>query len=277
MRIALGRGFQIPAIAGLVLAALLACHAAPARADIHLVWDDQFSADEQAKLTSWLRETYAGLESLVGKLPMGVTAHMHRRDHSREPVPWAHTERDNQQGVHFYVDPGFSLQAFRHDWTAPHELSHLILPYVGRGNAWFAEGFASFMQYQVMEAMGVLSEADAARRYREHLERAASGYGYPRQSFVEAAPKLRASRQYPVMYWGGAAYFLQVDQALRDSGTSLAAVLRDYVRCCRQNRDSLSDLIARLDRLSGSQAFSGHYARFSTDPGFPRFQGTVSD
>src|SRR5690606_12588924 len=103
------------------------------------------------------------------------------------------------QHVHFHVDPRHPPEAFRGDWTAPHELSHLILPYLGRPAAWFAEGFASYMQYQVMIAMGLLSEAEAGERYRERIGRAAERYRYPEISFVEAAPRLHDDRQYPVM------------------------------------------------------------------------------
>jgi hypothetical protein len=203
---------------------------------------------------------------------MGVSAYLHRRDGAREPVPWANTQRYRGQGVHFHVDPSYSLEAFRRDWTAPHELSHLILPYVGRQHAWFSEGFASYMQYPVMQAMGVLSESDAIRRYQRNFERAARGYGYPQRPFVEAAPKLRSDGQYRVMYWGGAAYFLQVDEALRESQSSLPAVLRTYVDCCRRDRAALNALITELDRLSPSPVFAEHYTRLSSEPGFPRFR-----
>ena len=246
--------------------------AAPAIADVALVWRDPFSSDEQAKLTAWVEETHAAVEHLVGEFPMEVRVYLHRRERAREPVPWANTQRWRGQGVHFHVDPAFELDTFRRDWTAPHELSHLILPYLGRRYAWFSEGFASYLQYPVMQAMGVLSADEARRRYRRNLERAARGYTYPRESFVEAAPKLRATRQYRVMYWGGAAYFGQVDAALHESGSSLIEVLRGYLRCCRRDRDSLSSLLAELDRLSESRLFTQLYERFASEPGFPSLE-----
>ena len=51
------------------------------------------------------------------------------------------------------------------DWTAPHEMSHLAIPYIGEKEVWFAEGFASFMQYQVMMEMGVMTKVLADRAY----------------------------------------------------------------------------------------------------------------
>jgi hypothetical protein len=242
-------------------------------ATLRLVWKDRFDVGEQAKLREWVVDTYAAVQSLVGPFPMEVRVYFHRRGDAREPVPWANTQRHRGQGVHLHVDPAYPLAAFRADWTAPHEFSHLILPYVGQDNAWFSEGFASYLQYPVMQSMGVLDADGAARRYRRNFERAAQGYEYPREPFVEAAPRLRLEGKYPVMYWGGAAYFQQVDVALQRTGTSLLGVLRAYLACCRRDRASLESLLAELDRLAETPTFTEHYDRFRSEPGFPGFRG----
>lgn len=273
-------------MAALLLAALLtaglAPSARPATPDGHataieMIWEDDFSAAEQARLAEWVARTQAAVDSLVGPFPMAVRVHFHRRDDAPEPVPWAHTGRGPEQSVHLHVDPAYPLQDLLADWTAPHEFSHLILPYVGRADAWFAEGFASYLQYPVMQRMGVLSARQAAERLAHNHQRARGRYSYPHLSFVEAAPRLREERQYPVMYWGGAAYFSQVDQALQASGTSLFAVLTDYVACCRRDRRQLADLLADLDRLSASDAFSRRYATLAAQPGFPPLGSTAAD
>jgi hypothetical protein len=51
-------------------------------------------------------------------------------------------------------------------------------------------------------------------------------------------------------------------------------VLRTYVDCCRRDQSALNALIAELDRLSPSPVFAEHYARLSSEPGFPRFRAT---
>ena len=249
----------------------------PRAAELAYVWVDEFSDAERAKLVSWVEAAAAGVEVLVGAFPMDVEIHFHRRPGASEPVPWANTRRGRVQGVHFYVDPSHPLAAFRRDWTAPHEFAHLVLPYVGRQHAWFAEGFASFMQYRVMHAMGVLSERAAAARLQERLTRAARDYDYHDRAFADAAPRLRAEGRYPVMYWGGAAYFLQVDAALREHGTDLIAVLRRYTACCRRDRATLQSLLAELDELGGSATFTATLARFRSEPGFPRVPQTSAD
>jgi len=207
----------------------------------------------------------------VGPLPFTLHIYLHRYDGAREPVPWAQTQRSSAQGVHFYVNADFSARALRADWTAPHELSHLIIPYLGRQHAWFAEGFASYMQYQVMVAAGVITAQQAHEKYLQRFERAQGKYAMQDMPFSEAAPKLRDQRQYPTMYWGGAIYFWQVAQQLRAQDKNLIAVLRDYLACCRRNRDGLDELVAQLDEVSQSQVFSRTLQEFRHSRGFPAF------
>lgn len=258
------------ALGGALPALLLS---AVAHAGLQFHWQDVFTAEEQAKLRAWIEETHAAVEHLVGPLPFEVHVFMHRRDGAAEPVPWANTQRSRRQGVHFHVDPRFPPTAFRHDWTAAHELSHLVLPYLGSAYAWFSEGFASYMQYQVMHAQGVLSADAVAQRYRRNLDRARRSYSYPAQPFARAAPRLRAEGKYSTLYWGGAVYFLEVETALRRaSGRDLPGLLREYIACCSARRGSLSTLVAELDRLAGSGQFSSQLRRFEATPGFPLYE-----
>jgi len=260
----------------LVFAILLAQHAA--NASVKFDWQDDFSHAEQTKLQTWIEDTVAGVEALVGPYPFDLHIRMYRKDGAREPVPWANTIRGDAQGVNFHVDPLFSLNEFRSDWTASHELSHLIFPYLGRSASWFSEGFASFMQYQVMMATRDLTSDEAIERYLSRLNRASSDYPYHSSPFSDAAPKLREAGKYPVMYWGGAAYFLQVDEKLRNSSDqSLISVLGSYLQCCRQDRKNLDTLVRDLDRLSNSTIFSDCLTRFRTEPGFPAYDMLESE
>lgn len=232
-------------------------------------WEGDFTDQEQSKLTQWIARTVSGVESTVAPYPFDVHIHFHRLAGYDQPVPWANTDRWPRQSVHFHVDPEYPIDDFLADWTAPHELSHLLMPYLGREYSWFAEGFASFMQYQVMVEMGLLSEQQALVQYREKVGRAGDKFNYPALPFAQAASRLRQDRQYPTMYWGGALYFFAVDEKLRQSGSSFVAVLAKYVACCRMPRDSMDELLAELDRLSKSAIFSEQMQQFETRPGFP--------
>lgn len=241
----------------------------PAEAKLYFYWEADFPAETRTELQDWLRDAFEALEEHVGVLPLPVHVHIHRRSPADEPVPWASTRRGKRQGVDFYVDPRYAAGRFRADWTAAHEFSHLVLPYLGREHAWFAEGFASYMQYRVMQTQGVLSAEEVQARYRRNIERARRAYDLPQRSFVAAAPRLCEEGRYPTMYWGGAVYFQRVERRLQADGNSLQSVLQRYLRCCRRNAGEIDQLVATLDRLAGSTAFRDTLARFRQTPGFP--------
>ncbi len=251
----------------------LAVFSAHSSAAIVWHWQDTFSTAEQAKLQSWVNETYKAVEDTVAPFPFDVHIYFHRRDGAEEPVPWAHTERiPNKQDVHFHVDTGFSKRRFLEDWTGAHEISHLLIPYLGRKNAWFAEGFASYLQYQVHYTMGIINETELAQMYLHRFKRARGKYNLNDVPFAYSGEELVRRYDYPTMYWGGAAYFFIVEQELKRKNTSLMAVLNKYVRCCRNKNDSIDQLVARLDTLSGTNIFSYQLAQCREEKGFPKFE-----
>ena len=255
---------------------LLTIGSAPA-AELIWHWDDRFSRGEQEKLKTWVEETARGIEEFIAPYPFDLHIHFHRASAAGEPVPWANTIRFHRQGVKIHVDPTSTAADLRADWTVYHELSHLLIPYLGRRHAWFAEGFASYMQYQVMHALGVLSAGQMQARYRERIDRAASRYDMPDTPFAEAAPTLRAKRRYRTMYWGGALFFLRVDRELRGQGETVPGIIRQFVECCRSTTRGLDSLVAELDRLADSDAFSRQLDTLRTEPGFPDDSGVWED
>jgi len=256
----------------LLLAVVFLTCSLSVRAEIVWHWQHSFTASEKRKVQQWITQTVRTIERQVAPYPFDVHLYFYRRTGRGEPVPWANTRRDSEQGVNFHIDPDYPLQAFLDDWTAPHELSHLLIPYLGRRHAWLAEGFASFMQFRVMQAMGILSDEQMLERYRVRIERAAGNYRADAQPFAVAAPTLHRSGQQPTMYWGGAVYFLQIDRALREQGDSLQRVLASYVECCRAGNHGLSGLIAELDRISASTLFSSALRENQSRPGFPMYE-----
>lgn len=241
----------------------------PAQAGIEWHWDDDFTAEEQAKLTRWIGETISGVEAFVRPFPFDVHVTFVRAERGDGPVPWANTVRYGRQGIRFHVNPEHSLEAFLDDWTAAHELSHLLIPYLGKRHSWFAEGFASYMQFQVLHEMGVIDREEMQRRYRLRIARAEDSYDLHDIPFADAAPRLRARREYRTMYWGGAVYFFRVQRRLAKAGTSMPEVLREFVDCCRRRTRGLDGLIGTLDRIAGEPAFSEELALLRSEPGFP--------
>ncbi len=241
------------------------------RAELHFSYDGRFSSEERIKLQTWITDVHAGVESLVGQFPFDVDIRF-KRTRSSQPVPWANTRRGRRQGITFNVDPSFSLDELKADWTAAHELSHLIFPFVGQRNSWFSEGFASFMQYQVMHEMGEISADEARRRYLAKLDRSSARYRYPDRRFVETTPRLRAERKYPVMYWGGSVLFFRLEERLQDqTGAGFISLLSTYLECCRTGRDELETLARDLDRILGEPIVSGEIRKFRAEVGFPSY------
>lgn len=240
-------------------------HAAP-----RWYWHDQFTDSERAGLTAWIDDSRRGIAALLGEPLDDIKVHFLRRPRAAEPVPWAETYKGNGRSAYFYVDTRYSWKEFRDDWTAPHELSHLLFPYLGESSRWFAEGIASYLQYQVMYASGALDWKQAMARYERNDGAARAIPGFAGLSIVEQSRRV-PSADYSRLYWGGAAYFLHSDRRLfLERGLRLTDVIRQYAACCYSSW-GIDDagLIAEFDRLSGSQVFSETYALTVARPGFP--------
>ena len=255
----------------LLIGLLMLSLSATAHSRLLLHWQDEFSVTERQDLSRWLDQADRGLRQLFGELPFGYGAHLHRQSPSHEPVPWAQTNKRHGRAVHFYVDPTHSLYDFLSDWTATHELVHLLFPYLGDEGRWFAEGVASYYQYPVMVAAGNMSWPHSVARLSERLQRARDLHRRDGRSIIalNRAPVGRLANVR--LYWGGASYFLAVDHRLhREKGTRLHQVLRDYLSCCASLRSgSAGALIEQLDRISRSQIFSETYRDTVAKDGFP--------
>lgn len=228
-------------------------------------WDglEQFDSNETQKIQNWLNFVRHATESTIGPYPFKVELHLNRRS-SNEPVPWANTRRDVPQSIHFYIDTRFSLQQFIDDWTAYHELSHLALPFLGEDGRWFAEGFASYMQYQIMAKQDVLNETP-----EQAYDRKFSPYRQLYQSNSAALARINElfeQRQFRPAYWGSAQFFIMADQQLDERGIKLVELVNDYVTCCRMADETLSDIINSWDKLSGTNVFSHLLEQFKNAP-----------
>ena len=100
----------------------------PAAAEYHYRYEGSFSAAERHKLEAWVGEVRSGLESLVGPFPFDVDVYFQRVE-SGQPVAFSNTIRGWRQGIRLRVDPSYPLEYLLADWTAPHEFSHLALPF----------------------------------------------------------------------------------------------------------------------------------------------------
>lgn len=229
-------------------------------------WKAEFTPENREKIESWIRELSLGAQITLGIYPFTMHIHIYDREDSDEPVPWAHTWRYPEQSLHFYVDADFSLKDFLADWTAPHEISHLSIPYLGESNSWFAEGYASFMQYQVMKTMGILSEEEIQGKYQQKINMV-KPYYLSSEDLENRARQLGKNKQFPAMYWGSSAYFLILDRILKESyNTDLCGIVRKYQDSGRLKDGSLKAVLHSWDALIGEPVCQLLLDRVKKDP-----------
>ena len=232
---------------------------------------DNFSSSEASDLKQWISKTETGINRLFGPMPVDYQVYFYRYPDAEEPVPWANTSKHPGRSVSFYVDPTYSRRSFHRDWTAPHELTHLLFPFLGEDGRWFAEGIASYLQYQILYANETLSWDWIPDKLQERFNRAQEQYVPHNMSITELSHVAGDLHAWVRLYWGGAAYFLQVDKRLYETrDMRLIDVIRKYLHCCSQDKDMpVHAMMEKLDALSGSNIFSETYLETVHQPGFP--------
>ncbi|MET0343039.1 MAG: hypothetical protein ABW252_18675 [Polyangiales bacterium] len=209
-------------------------------------------------LLAWLREAI-DVASLGGRFPRARMATIVvPAEEAAEPVPFGMVARGGEASLLLLVSRSATAAALRRDWVLPHELSHLLLPFVEREHAWISEGFASYQQEVLRARAGLLSEREALQHIVDGLAAARAEERAP--SLVDASARMDASWAFARVYWGGAALFFKADVALRarthghHTLDALTALLR-----AEPDADLVWDpraLLARLDALSGTDVFA---------------------
>lgn len=227
-------------------------------------------------LTDWTGQTAANITLAYGRLPNPDTRVVLFPVASRpggSAVPFGRVVRDGGETIELLVDPGQAEESFLEDWTATHEFTHLMLPYVGRSDRWVSEGFAQYYQNVLLARAGRYSPEDAWRRIGEGLERGRQSA--PHLSPGEAASAAERNTRMKI-YWSGAALALMADVELRRrSGgrESLDVVLDRFQACCLPSRRTWTarELFAEFDRLVEAPLFVDLYDRHANAAGFPDF------
>lgn len=225
---------------------------------------DAFSEAEQHKLKLWLQQSFDATNQVLGPFPFVTQVYLTARSAS-EPVPWAYTKRMKQQQVFFEVDARFELSQFQQDWTAAHEFSHLALPLLDREDMWFAEGFASYMQYQVMQQQQQLADHPDVL-YQQKLQPLAT---LLQASQLPLATQLKLwlqQRRYKAAYWGGALFFIEAEQLLKRQGTSLSELMQRYQQQNRLSDQQLEQLVRSLDSLLKTAVFVPLLSKYQQQP-----------
>ena len=191
------------------------------------------------------------------------------RDNSA--VPFGRVIRDGGETVQLFVNPERPMSEIMQDWTATHEFSHLMLPYLNARHRWVSEGFAQYYQNVLLARSGTYDSQHAWQKLYEGFERGRKSR--PELSPNEAAEGgIRAGLM--KIYWSGAAIALMADVELRERSAgreSLDTVLGRFQECCLPGDRVWSgrELFAKLDTLIDEPLFIPLYRRYADTAGFP--------
>jgi predicted metalloprotease with PDZ domain len=184
--------------------------------------------------------------------------------------PFGNVARGGGASVLLLVPARFDAPSLMRDWVLPHELSHLLLPFLAREDAWLSEGFATYYQ-EILRARGGAIDAGEALSNLARSLRSARHEGTGR-TLCEESRAMHGTHAYRAVYWGGAGHWLKLDLALREASAgelgidSLLTQLRSEARLTPPY--SARELLARLDQLSHTQLFSALLAACEREP-FP--------
>ena len=260
---------------------ILICTSSESHARVQWIWKDTFSMHEQKELMNWITHAGHGMTALFGNLPYPYKVYFYHSNEGHGPCPWAHTRKYLDREVHFYVNTSYSLDTFKQDWTASHELSHLMFPYLGRKDMWFAEGIATYLQYQIMYANDTLNWNQVIDKIQQRLDKARSYKKFDKTSILELSSYSRDtsnkkyfemdSNYYVRLYWGGAAYFLYVDEKLyKEKKIRLQDVIHTYINHPEfQYYSTAAVMMQTFNQLSNTDIFTETFKDIIVKQGFP--------
>ena len=124
--------------------------------------DAEPSVDRDTVLR-WLRATATDVSLTYGRFPnpspfVIVTPIASERRWSNSAVPFGRVIRDGGETVELFVDQTRPLADYLGDWTATHEFSHLMVPYLNSEARWISEGFAQYYQNVLLARSGAYDQ-----------------------------------------------------------------------------------------------------------------------
>ncbi len=243
---------------------------------LRLVFPGGLTPTQQARAEQWIRRAAHSVTTLYGRFPVeSVQVIVATTSRGRGPVPWAYVSRGGGAGVHLFIDPDRSPQEFDRDWSVTHEMSHLFLPYVVARDAWLFEGLPTYLQNVLMVRGGAIDPRGRLEPPDHRIPaRCPRGTGL---SLAQAGERIAIRGNYLRVYWAGAAMMFDADLRLREitqGGQSLDTAFAGLADCCLapERRWSADELVATLDRISGTTVFGDVMREQFESSDFPDFK-----
>jgi hypothetical protein len=231
-----------------------------------------------AQVQAWILDSAQMVAKLYGRFPQAQAQILvvpgARGD---EPTPWAYVVRGGSPAAHFFINQRRPIGEFFEDWTAVHELSHLLLPYVNSEDIWLSEGVATYYQNVLRARSGRMSALEAWQRLQAGFAR---GLENARgKTLAQATESMYRDGTYMRVYWEGAAMLLIADVRLRQMTAgkqSLDSALESLNDCCSTTDRAWSarELFDELDKVTGTIIFSEIYNQHVASRDFPDLSRT---
>ena len=239
---------------------------------------DATPAADVEQMRDWIQDSAQMVADLYGRFPqpqMQILVAPGAR--GNEPTPWAYVVRGGSPAAHFFVNQRRPIKEFFEDWTAVHELSHLLLPYVNSDDIWLSEGVATYFQNILRARSGRMTALDAWQRLHAGFVRGMeSAQGL---TLAQATESMYRDDTYMRVYWEGAAMLLIADVRLRQMTAgkqSLDTALAALNDCCAATERAWSarELFDKLDEVTGTHIFGEIYDQHVASRNFPDLSQT---
>ncbi len=227
------------------------------------------------KIRGWLSHAARTVGNAYGTFPVpSPQVLVIPRGRGGEPVPFAFVVRGGGEAAQFSIDQRRPYEEFLKDWTATHEFSHMLLPFIDRNEAWLSEGVASYYQNVLRARIGDLTPEQAWQELHAGFQRGIKGMAG--LTLDEASRNMYRDHAFMRVYWTGAAIALLADVRLREQSAgrqSLDGALAELRTCCLPSDRmwSARELMERLDAITRTSIFRGLYDEYAHARRFPDF------
>jgi hypothetical protein len=238
---------------------------------------DGSPAPDLEQVHGWLADAAQMVAGVSGRFPVEQAQVLVVPDaRGNEPTPSAYVVRGGNPAVHFLINQRRPPEEFYADWTATHELAHLLVPFVDHNDAWLPEGVATYYQTVLRARAGRLSEREAWSSLHAGFRRGRNAA--PGLTLAQATENMSRGATFMRVYWEGAAMILLADVRLRQltaGKQSMDTALAALQDCCLDPERSWTakELFARLDEITSAQVFSELYEAHVASRDFPDLTG----
>ena len=235
---------------------------------------------KRQQTTIWLRRVADALLTVYGEWPLDkFNIDIQRGSNGSGPVPWGQVTRGKPAKVLLVVNPESDIEEIASDWTAFHELSHLLIPYQGHGDMWFSEGLATYYQNIIQARAGLLSEIELWHKLAAGFQRGQKQNQWSHIDLVEISDNMRKYRNFMRVHWSGVHYWLTADIKLRQQSqnkTTLDSLLKQLKDCCQYRSMSASAIAKQLDQLAAANIFTPLFIEYRNSRVMPDYKPVLS-